>query len=220
MAHFKAERSDASGVNNGISGVSIAPDGTVYISSFLRFFYALNPDGSLKWSYETGGPIYSTPVVAEDGTIFICSGDYASNSYSGPNHYYLYALNSDSTLKWRYETEGPVESSPAIATNGTIYIGDKYGNLYAINPDGTLKWKYKTESEIESSPVVSLEGTIYVGVWGNHLYAINPDGTLKWKFEGLKQEKGMTVVSSPAIAEDGTIYMGFWDDYLYAIGSK
>jgi outer membrane protein assembly factor BamB len=65
-----------------------------------------------------------------------------------------------------------------------------------------------------------LEGIIYVGVWGNCLYAINPDGTLKWKFEGLKQEKGMTVLSSPAIAKDGTIYMGFWDGYLYAIGSK
>ncbi|NCO27754.1 MAG: PQQ-like beta-propeller repeat protein, partial [Caldiserica bacterium] len=74
--------------------------------------------------------------------------------------------------------------------------------------------------QIESSPVVSSDGTLYVGVWGNYLYALNPNGTLKWRFEGLKQEKGVTVLSSPAIAEDGTIYIGMWDDYLYAIGEK
>ena len=37
-----------------------------------------------------------------------------------------------------------IYSSPAIGSDGTIYIGSKDYNLYAINPDGSLKWKYAT----------------------------------------------------------------------------
>jgi hypothetical protein len=29
----------------------------------------LNPDGAVKWTLETNGPISATPLLAEDGTI-------------------------------------------------------------------------------------------------------------------------------------------------------
>ncbi|MGB9591951.1 MAG: PQQ-binding-like beta-propeller repeat protein, partial [Candidatus Kryptoniota bacterium] len=116
--NFKAE-GDLSGVNNGISGVATAPNGTVYINSSFHFLRALNPDGSLKWSYKTGGPIYSAPVVGDDGMIYISSGDYASSIYVGPSYYYLYALNPNGTLKWKYQTGSYIYSSPAIASDGT-----------------------------------------------------------------------------------------------------
>jgi len=37
-----------------------------------------------------------------------------------------------------------IYSSPAIGSDGTIYVGSYDSNLYAINPDGSLKWKYST----------------------------------------------------------------------------
>jgi outer membrane protein assembly factor BamB len=55
---------------------------------------------------------------------------------------YLYAINSDGTLKWRYKT-GPecmIPESPAIGTDGTIYISARDNHcpnphhyLYAFN---------------------------------------------------------------------------------------
>ena len=51
---------------------------------------------------------------------------------------------NNGTLKWKYKTDYYVYSSPAIASDGTIYVGSRDGYLYAINPDGTLKWKYQT----------------------------------------------------------------------------
>ncbi|MEF8847384.1 MAG: PQQ-binding-like beta-propeller repeat protein, partial [Candidatus Paceibacterota bacterium] len=45
------------------------------------------------------------------------------------------------TLKWKYKTGDSVYSSPAISSDGTIYVGSHDDHLYAINPDGTLKWK-------------------------------------------------------------------------------
>ncbi|MDD5688935.1 MAG: PQQ-binding-like beta-propeller repeat protein, partial [Caldisericia bacterium] len=81
---------------------------------------------------------------------------------------YLYALNPDGTLKWKFETEGDgmhgIYSSPAIGSDGTIYVGTDDDYLYALNPDGTLKWKFKANNAISSSPAISSDGTIYVGV--------------------------------------------------------
>jgi len=85
---------------------------------------------------------------------------------------------NDGTLKWRYQTGYPIQSSPAIASDGTIYVGSDDHYLYAINPNGTLKWKYQTGNfvtpspDIASSPAIASDGTIYVGSWDGYLYAI------------------------------------------------
>jgi len=116
-------------------------------------------------------------------------------------------------LRWRYPTSScaVVESSPAIAGDGTIYIGSFDGYLYAIRPDGSLKWRYKTGDRTYSSPAIADDGTIHVGSHDNYLYAIYPDGSLRWRYATSGGE------SSPAIGGDGIIYFGSDDDYLYAI---
>ena len=48
----------------------------------------------------------------------------------------------EGTLKWSFETGGPVYSSPAIGADGSIYIVSRDNKLYALNPDGTLRWSY------------------------------------------------------------------------------
>ncbi len=44
-----------------------------------------------------------------------------------------------------------VESSPAIGTDGTIYVGSSDKKLYALKPDGTLKCSYTTGGTVRSS---------------------------------------------------------------------
>jgi len=120
-------------------------------------------------------------------------------------------------LKWCYKTGGPIYSSPAIDSDGTIYVGSVWGwnnYLYAVNPDGSLKWRYKTGDCVRSSPAIGSDGTVYVGSWDDYLYALNPDGSLKWKYQ-----TGDWVLSSPALGSDGTVYVGSNDNYLYAITS-
>jgi len=121
-------------------------------------------------------------------------------------------LKNNGTLKWKYETGSQIWSSPAIASDGTIYVGANDGYLYALNPDGTLKWKFKTGDSIYFSPAIGLDGTIYIGSEDHYFYAIKPNGTIKWKFEVDKP-------TSPAVAHDGTIYIGSNDGCLYAIGT-
>lgn len=103
-------------------------------------------------------------------------------------------------------------STPAVAPDGTIYVGAFSGMLHALTPEGREQWHFQAGSEIKSSPAIADDGTIYFGSRDRCFYAVTPRGMLKWKFP-----TSAWVDSSPAIASDGTIYFGSWDKYFYAL---
>jgi outer membrane protein assembly factor BamB len=105
--------------------------------------------------------------------------------------------------KWRFQTEGRMESGMVIDNDSVIYFGSFDRNLYAVYPDGSLKWKYGTNGWIWSTPAIAEDGTVYIGSYDNHMHAINSDGSLKWKFSA-----GGSISSSPAIRDDGVIVFG------------
>ena len=193
-----------------ISTPTVGPDGTVYIGVEVGLstsvvnsgkLFAVKPDGSLKWTFDTPDWIDSAPTIARDGTIYV--GCWDGN---------LYALKPDGTKLWSYKTAGYIASSPALTIDGTIYVGSGDGNLYAINSNGTLKWSFPSLDWIDSSPAIGPDGTIYFGSWDRNVYAISPDGVEKWHYTTESE-----VTSSPAIAADGTIYIGSRDNQLYAL---
>jgi len=118
------------------------------------------------------------------------------------------------TQKWSLSLNNEIYSSPAIGSDGTIYVGSDDSTLYAINPNGMQKWAFNTGGKIFSTPAIISDGTIYVGCENGNLYAINPNGTKKWS---LSISPNNEIVSSPAIAGDETIYIGSQDNKLYAI---
>jgi len=185
------------------SSPAIGGDGTIYVGSIDNYIYAINPDGSLKWKFQTGDEVYSSPTVGSDETIYVGSDDN-----------YIYAINSDGNLKWKFQTLDDVYSSPAIASDGTIYVAS-YGYLYALNSDGSLKWEYSTNSTSSHSLAVSNDGTIYLGTSSGYIYAVNPNGNLKWEYL-----TGYYIESAPTIGKNGTIYIGCSNRILYAINSN
>ena len=116
------------------------------------------------------------------------------------------------TKKWEFAAGNWIHSSPAIGSDGTLYVGSGDNKLYALNPKGTKKWEFATGFWIHSSPTIGPDGTLYVGSYDHKLYALNPDGTKKWEFE-----TGGEILSSPAIGSDGTLYLGSCDHKLYAL---
>jgi outer membrane protein assembly factor BamB len=179
---------------------------------------------SLKWKFQTGGKVISSPVLSGD-TVFV--GSYDEN---------LYAVDAASgKLKWKFKTEGPVLSSPAVAY-GLVYFGSYDGQFYALDVrTGQAKWKFATEGERRfeavggnsqwppqqtipdlwdcylSSPAV-VDGKVYFGSGDGKLYALDAEtGAIKWRFvtHGV-------VHASPAVA-DGTVYFGSWDTFFYAV---
>ena len=230
-----------------MQGPVIGSDGTIYINSYMDSNYigrvcALNPDGTLKWSYSPGSSMISTLALSSDGTIYFDSMDgkmhalnpdgtlkwscqvsnYLISSpvigadgtiYIGTHDNKLLAIRADGTIKWSYTTGDCIWSSPAIGADGTIYVHSYDQKLYALNPDGTLKWSYLTGGRAEASPTIGPDGAIYVSAYDDgKLYALNSDGTLRWTYQ-----TGYYLISSPAVGADGTVYVGSCDRNVYAL---
>ena len=189
-------------------GIVIGDDGTLYFGDSSWNLYALHPDGSLKWKYQTGGAITSAPALAEDGTLYV--GAWDSHLHA------VYSTNG--TRKWTFNANHvDIDSAPIMASDGTIYVGTLWslgngGKLHAVNPDGTEKWRFQTGNAVSSTPAIGYDGTIFFGSYDTYIYALNPNGTLKWQYKTGNQVRG-----SPSIAADGTIYIGSFDGYLYAL---
>jgi outer membrane protein assembly factor BamB len=179
-------------------------DGTIYFfssdkSSISHYFYALNPDGTLKWEFKIENKnttSIKTPVFSND-TIYVAFYEMVFNESI------IQALTRNGDLKWSFRLEGRIETSPTIGYDGTLYFTCSDSHLYALGIDGNLKWKFKAEGRIVISPVIiDADGTIYLqtiehlpglpAVFTDHckyyLYAINPDGSLKWRREQGKYE--------------------------------
>jgi hypothetical protein len=119
---------------------------------------------------------------------------------------------------WEFETGGVVHTSPAIGSDGTVYIGSPQlsfddNGFYALSgKTGVKLWEFETGWG-QSSPAIGSDGTVYVGSYDKKLYAINGKSGVKlWEFE-----TGSHVESTPAIGSDGTVYVGSYDKKLYDI---
>ncbi len=184
---------------------AVGQDGTVYVGSTDRVFYAFAADGSLRWSVTTGGLIDTcSAAVGPDGTV-----------YFGSNDGKFYAVSPDGTRKWTREmvpgsTTTAAAYSPAIGADGVVYARASDGYLRALNPaDGVERWRFNlrvtaANTSFYGNPVVGPDGTIYHGSDENdkQLYAINPDGTEKWR---APLDSG--VYGSPALDAAGNIYL-------------
>ena len=104
-------------------------------------------------------------------------------------------------LKWKFKTNGPIFSSPAVV-NGIVYFLSDDSTCYALDAkSGTLKWKMKVGQGAgygDPSPVIS-NGIIYAGEG----YALKTsDGSFvwhnpKWGFE------------FPAFVKDSSVFYTF-----------
>ncbi len=178
----------------------------IFHTGYSNFTGPLAPD--LAWQYNTAGFTYSSPVVTTT-RVYIASEDE------------LIALDLDGDELWAFtfsNVQNPpavditgLISTPAIAADGTIYIGSLDNNLYAINPSGTLKWTLDTGDQVFSSPTIGSDGTVYVGSRSGQLFAVNPNGTIQWAASTDGE-----ILSSPAVGPDGAVYVGTTDNRLYA----
>jgi len=93
--------------------------------------------------------------------------------------YGLAADGESGSLKWKFDTHGPILSSPVVTPEGIILVGSNDEHLYAIGPGGNIQWKYETGFWVQSTPAVSSNEVVCVGSWDHHLYAIKLDQTLQ-----------------------------------------
>jgi outer membrane protein assembly factor BamB len=99
-----------------------------------------------------GGNHLGSPVVAElDGQKVIFVGSRDNN---------LYAINSDGSSRWAYQTGGSVYSTPAVGDiNGDgkleVVFSSLDGWLYAVSAEnGSLVWKFNMGKASQAAPLI------------------------------------------------------------------
>jgi outer membrane protein assembly factor BamB len=112
------------------------------------------------------------------------------------------------SIVWEQDFKGPRRATPALAEDGTIYLGVGRKPLVAIDPaNGSEIWGTSTgnTSQLDrSAPAVAADGTIYFGERSNDLWSVEPDGSTNWRFPVPTDGD----VSTPStIGPDGRIYM-------------
>ncbi len=117
-------------------------------------------------------------------------------------------------LRWQFQTEGSIFSSPAVGADGTVYIGSEDFKVYALDGQtGDEIWAFETGGNVDSAPAIGGDGTVYIGSWDDNLYALDGQtGFQKWVFQ-----TSASIYGSPAIGSDGTVYVGSLDFNVYAV---
>jgi len=195
---------------------AVAPDGTIYLGGDNFVLYALNPDGTTKWTYTATSAFDTSSVaVADDGTV-----------YAGCLDGNLYALSPTGTLNWKYTVPGAgtaigdtgVSCSPAVAADGTIYFKDTASTLYALSPTGALKWTATVPGESYAAPTVAPDGTVYLGsddgAGGGELYAFTSLGVSKWTFN-----PGNAIYTAVALDSAGNLYFSTLGGVVYSLNA-
>lgn len=191
---------------------AVGKEGTIYVPSQEGFLYALSPDGEVKWKYKTHGAIFSSPVIGNNGAIYI--GDSSPDSSPG----YVYAISPDGQLKWKYKDAELTawNQSPAIGADETLYFGIgrcgmfecPHPTVFAIK-EGVLKWKAVAYWDTAMTPAIDTTGNVYVGSGNTYLWVFN-NGKKLWRVK-----TNAIIGESPAFLSDGTLYVG--SDKFYAL---
>ncbi len=106
--------------SSGWSSPVVGPDGTIYVCLDVPYLWAVNPDGSIKWSTRLGVVGGFTLSVDRDGYIYAASDDG-----------YVCVVNPDGREISRFKGNGWV-SFPAIAEDGTLIVSDANNRVWAI----------------------------------------------------------------------------------------
>ena len=202
--------------------MNIDKDSSIYVTSADGNLYSIyKHNGETRWkrSYD-GGFGASSPTFSPDGeTIYMAGHDN-----------YLYALNLDGSLKWRF-SYGPVTVIPLVDNDENIYVIGKVDSvgLHSISPDSEIRWSYNFANWIAGRSLLDFvtmdkNGNIYFHSYINtnqqsKITSVDYEGNFRWEYSFEQPGEDIMV---PLICDaDGTVYCGStWGYYYYAISSE
>lgn len=169
-------------------------------------------NGKIKWSFNTGGAIYSSPAV------YSMPGSRGKRLVIGSADGLIYCLDDKGKLRWKFKTNAAVLGNPLIE-NDIVYIGSSDHNFRAINViSGKQLWFYDgLNGTIVSTPVINKNDIIF-GAWDTYLYSLNKNtGILNWKWNNGTAVRNFSPAACVPVVKDNVVYVVAPDRYLSAI---
>ena len=127
-------------------------------------------DGRELWSVPVPGQMLSSPVIDEEGTIFV--GLSQNPRHQDPRGV-LIAVDGDThQIKWQYQADSAIECTPVIGDDGIIYFGDNAGSIHAVDRLGKNVWKAEFDVAVRSAGTILAGGLVAFGMDDGTLVAL------------------------------------------------
>ena len=227
------------------------PRGELYTIALGGVLTSLSPDGDVLWRQPLRDRVVSTPALdAEGGRLFAATlsgrlfcidareghilwiARLPAQVRSSPviagrrlyisAHNYTLAFTLDGALLWRFTVPSPrLNSTPAVAPDGTVYIGSWGGKLIAINPDGSLRWDYTFGAPRDiPEPCIDAAGRMYDIDSSNDeresaLHGFTPNGERIFELP-LRADSFVF----PSLDRDGNVLLADRDGYVYSVNHR
>jgi outer membrane protein assembly factor BamB len=194
---------------------AIGPGGTIYDGNTGGAAYAINPDGSQRWAAPRGQSVWTTPAFGQ--------GAEAGNTFWGSVDLYAFSLDQNGQQRWQTFTPGYITSSPALGSDGTVYVGSFDHKLYALDPDtGQVRWTFPTDAHIYSSPALASSSSgettaIYIASADGSVYALDRSGRLLWRYDTGDPIRSSPVLGRKPRGNGQILYVGSSNGKLYAL---
>ena len=190
-------------------GLSVGPDGVVYLSNGKNTLMAVNPDGTTRW--QLNGQFVGVPVTGPDGVVFVPSesSDFTS-------------VNPDGSVCSLTNLSGSLKAV-ALRSDGTAlvaltsWIGSK-AVVQALTPSDGTSWQFEYGARLAGSPIIGPDESVYYAFDDGRVVALNANGQLKWDYFMGGTNTPSRVATTPALASDGTLYFT-GEHYLHALDS-
>jgi outer membrane protein assembly factor BamB len=107
-----------------------------------------------------------------------------------------------------------VPGPPAVAGDGTAYIGTSDGSLEAIGPDGVLRWSVTFEGSVAWAPILDDTGRVYVATTAQKIHSFLPSGVRGWVLRAP-----VHIATDPVLSVWGLLFGGS-DGSLWAVSPR
>jgi outer membrane protein assembly factor BamB len=195
------------GSTNRLIASPLATQNMIYQPSSDGYIYAIDMKFNEKWKNKTGGSIWAQPTTDPIcGCIYVASMDH-----------YVYSFDAtDGKLLWKsVDLQGAIVGTPAVGTDGTLYVGTFGKEMIALDTtnNGAIKWRFSTQDWIWSGPAFA-NNVLYFGDLSGNFYALDASiGSVLWNVTAQKP-----IVDTPVVAGDN-IYFSTESDTLYTVST-
>jgi len=167
--------------SNFTFGPGLSLDETFYFVDVMGTMYALNKDGSVKWSNTNITDLYipssySLSFSPDGSTIYAAMLDSSLNAINSEDGKILWKLKIGYNLLY---------SSPLVDSDNHIYFpfedSEKGFILCSVNSDGSIRWKSEDNVGYMASAHMDKNGNIYTHAGGLNLISFDYNGKTRWK---------------------------------------
>ncbi len=116
------------------------------------------------------------------------------------------------TKRWETSVGAGRVFTPAIAADGTLYVGSRRG-LTALGADGSVRWSAQL-GFVSGTPSLTPDGSLAVGVQSDTLLVVDGRGVQ------AHARLGGRVLGSPLVLDDGSIVVAAYDHAVHRVGPE